>query len=104
MTDPWKIMKAWLTCNFRMGLTVSLRSRFSATAIIDHIARGMRSTICKTIVQNKGKVSILLDESTTVSDRSTLIVYLNGQLKTSGEPQFLFLDSVELTNGESLIS
>ena len=69
MTDPWKIMKAWLTCNFRMGLTwgVSLRSRFSATAIIDHIARGMRSTICKTIVQNKGKVSILLDESTTLT-------------------------------------
>ena len=84
-----------------VDMGVGLRSRFSATAIIDHIASEMCSTICKTIVQNKGKISILIDESTTVSDRSTLIVYLNGQLETSGEPQFLFLDLVELKNGES---
>ena len=36
-----------------------------------------------------------------MSDISTLIVYLKAQLETSGEPQFLFLDLVELTNGES---
>ena len=37
----------------------------------------------------------------SVGDISTLIVYLKAQLETSGEPQFLFLDLVELTNGES---
>ena len=78
-----------------------LRSRFSATAIIDHIANEMCSTICKTIKENNGKVSILIDESITGSDISTLIIYLNAQLETSGEPQFLFLELVELTNGES---
>ena len=36
-----------------------------------------------------------------MSDISTLIGYLKAQLETSGEPQFLFLDLVELTNGES---
>ena len=44
----------------------------------------------------------LIDESTTVSDISTLIVYLDAQLEISGEPQFLFLDLAELTNGESV--
>ena len=78
-----------------------LHSRFSTTAIIDHIAHEMRSTIYKTIKENKGKLSILIDESTTVCDISTLIVYLKAQLETSEELQFLFLDLVELTNGES---
>ena len=36
-----------------------------------------------------------------MSDISTLKVYLKAQLETSGEAQFLFLDMVELTNGES---
>jgi hypothetical protein len=39
-------------------------------------------------------------ESTTVSDISTLIVSFKAQLDMSGEPQFLFLYLVELTNGE----
>ncbi|KAI6661721.1 hypothetical protein LOD99_9908 [Oopsacas minuta] len=84
-----------------IDMGIGLHSRFSATAIIDHIAHDMRSTICKTIKQNQGKISILIDESCTISDISTLIIYLNAQLETSGEPQFLFLDLVELTNGGS---
>ncbi len=76
-----------------IDMGIGLHSRFSATTIIDHIANKMRSTICKTIKENKGKLSILIDESTTLSDISTLIVYFKGQ--------FLFLDLVELTNGES---
>ena len=84
-----------------VDMGTGLRSRFSATAIIDHIANEMRSTICKTIKENNGKVSILIVESTTGSDILTLIIYLNAQLETSGEPQFLFLDLVELRNGES---
>jgi hypothetical protein len=71
-----------------------------ATTIIDHIANEMHSTICKTIKESKWKLSILIDESTTVSGISTLIVYLKAQLEMSGEPQFLFLHLVELTNGE----
>ena len=37
-----------------------------------------------------------------MSDISTLIVYFKAQLEMSGEPQFLFLDLVELTNCESV--
>ncbi|XP_028394428.1 E3 SUMO-protein ligase KIAA1586-like [Dendronephthya gigantea] len=84
-----------------LDMGTGLHSRSSATAIIDHIAYEMRSTICKTIKENKGKVSILIDESTTVSGISTLIIYLKAQLERSGEAQFLFLDLVELTSGQS---
>ena len=96
-------MRDWLTCKFRMGSIWGLDCTCDSLqlAIIDHIAHQMRSMICKTIKENKGKLSILIDESTTVFDISILIVYLKAQLEKSGEPQFLFLDLVELTNGES---
>ncbi|KAI6658299.1 hypothetical protein LOD99_15568 [Oopsacas minuta] len=84
-----------------VDMGIGLHSRFSATALIDHIVHDMRSTICKNIKQNQGIISILIDDSCTISDISTLIIYLNVQLETSGEPQFLFLDLVKLTNVES---
>ena len=100
---PMSNHKELIDLQTRNGLDMGtgLHSRFSAAAIIDHIGHEMRSTICKSIKKNSGKLSILIDESTTVSDISTLIVYLDAQLEISGEPQFLFLDLVELTNGES---
>jgi len=51
-----------------------LRSRYSATAIINHVAREMRQKISQQIIKEDGKVSILIDESTTLSTRTTLIV------------------------------
>ena len=98
LNDHQELIHLQIQNGIDMG--IGLHSRFSATAIIDHIANEMRSTICKAIKESKGKLSILVDESTTVSDISTLIVYLKAQLEMSGEPQFLFLDLVELTNGE----
>ena len=41
----------------------------------------MRFTICKSIKKNNGKLSILIDVSTIVSDISTLVVYLDVQLE-----------------------
>ena len=73
-----------------------LRSHYSATAIISHVAREMRQKISQQIVKEDGKVSILIDESTTLSTRTTLIVHLNCQTKSSEEPHFLFLDLLEL--------
>ncbi|KAG8180548.1 hypothetical protein JTE90_018168 [Oedothorax gibbosus] len=51
-----------------------LRSRFSATNIIDHVAQEMKLKICKRIIEINGKISILFDESTTLSSKTTLIV------------------------------
>lgn len=98
LNDHQELIDLQIQNGIDMG--IGLHSRFSATTIIDHIANEMRSMVCTAIRESKGKLSILIDESTTVSDISTLIVYLKAQLEISGKPQFLFLDLVELTNGE----
>ena len=51
--------------------------RWSAKNIIGDIASEMRKKMCHQITATKGKVPVLLDESTTVGVQSTLIVYLN---------------------------
>ena len=99
LNDHQELIDLQIQNGIDMG--IGLRTRFSATKIIDHIANEMRSTMCKTFKESKGKLSILIDESSTKSDISTLIVYLKAQLEMSGEPQFLFLDLVDLKNGES---
>lgn len=53
-----------------------LHSRYSATEMIDCIANSMRKKLCTTIQENKLKISIILDESTTISRKSCLVLYI----------------------------
>lgn len=75
-----------------------LKSRFSATEIVKHIAEEMRRKACSRIIQIQGKISILIDESTTVSNKSTLIVYLKCETDKLSYPHFMFLDLVEIAD------
>ena len=75
-----------------------LRSRFTATNMVDHISSEMRKTVCSEIQKAEGKISILIDESTTVSNTSSLIIFLKCQSEKNGEPHFMFLDLIELEN------
>lgn len=74
---------------------VGLRSRYSATSIVVHIAEQMRKKVCQQIINAGGYISILVDESTTVSNKSTLIVYIKCTA-TASEPHLMFLELVEL--------
>ena len=56
-----------------------LRSRFSATNIWDHIAVEMKQRICTEILEGNRKISVLIDESTTLSKK----IYFNCVLKMS---------------------
>jgi len=56
----------------------------------------MRQKICQQIIKEDGKVYILIDESSTLSTRTTLIVHLRCQTKNSEEAYFHFLDLLEL--------
>ena len=79
MNGHQELINLQIQSGFKMR--TSLHSRFFAGAVIDHIGYEMRFTICKSIKKNNGKLSILIDESTIVSDTSTLIVYLDAQLE-----------------------
>ena len=78
------------------GAELGLRSRFSAVNIIDHISHKMRLKACSQIQKIKGKISVLIDKSTTLSNISTLILYLKCETSKSDDPLFLFLDLVEI--------
>jgi len=54
--------------------------------MVDHIARDMRKCACDQIRRVEGNISILNDESTTLSNKSALIVYLKCQSTMNGEP------------------
>ncbi len=79
-----------------LDLGPGLRSRFTATNMIGHIATEMRQSACSHIQKSGGKISVLIDESTTVSNKSALIIYLKCQSEVNGEPHFMFLDLIEL--------
>lgn len=73
-----------------------LRSRYSATQIVNHLSSEMRQRICKQIRNIDGKLSFLIDESTTLSRESALIIYIKVETSKSDEPHFIFLDLLEL--------
>lgn len=68
-----------------------LHSEFTATQIIDCIASEMKKKLCKAIVEQARKISVSIDESTTVSSHSVLIVYIRASMNRK-EPVTFFLD------------
>jgi len=58
------------------NLGTGLYSRFSATGMIDYTAKEMQFRPCKDILKNNQKLSIIIDESTTVSRKSCLLSHI----------------------------
>lgn len=75
-----------------------LHSANACINIVSHIANEMRKTLIDNIVNSKNKISLLIDESTTVSNRSTLIVIVRVVLPELSAPVSLFLDLIELSD------
>lgn len=81
------------TCN-NVDMGVILHSETSCRDIINSISSSMKFKICNNIVSNSSKFSVLVDESTTVSGKSCLIIHLSYVLQNI--PTVMFLDIVEL--------
>ena len=59
----------------------------------------MKQRICTEILEGNRKISVLFDESTILSKKSILVVYLKYQSVRFNEPRFIFLDLVKLQKG-----
>ena len=59
-----------------LDIGTCLHSRYAGTAMIDSIAEDMLKILCDSLIKNNQRVSIMLDESTTVSRKSCLVVYI----------------------------
>ena len=72
-----------------------LHSRYSATNIISHITREMRNKLVRSMITRGKKFSVLIDESTSLGNKSTLVVYIKVDLDGKG-PNYVFFDLIEL--------
>ena len=65
----------------------------------------MRKSLVKSLIDSGSKLSVLIDESTTVGKESALIVYVKAAIAGS-DPIFIFLDLIELEaqNSNSVVA
>lgn len=75
-----------------------LHSDNACANIVKHISEEMKKNVVKELVQSKSKISLIIDESTTISKKTTLIVYVRCCIEGVGMNSAinLFLDLVEL--------
>jgi deoxyhypusine synthase len=57
-----------------VNMGTSLHSRYSSTIIVEHIAKKMQTKLVDSIVSSSGKLSVLIDEATSLSHKSAFIV------------------------------
>jgi hypothetical protein len=78
-----------------IDLGQSMHSRFSGIRIAEHISEKIKIGIFSKIIDKNSKISVIVDESTTLSKVSVLVVYIQIELN---EPCMVFLDLIELEN------
>ena len=87
-----------------VDIGTTLHSDKSCQAILDHIGQEMRSKICEVIINDDlTKISVIIDESTSVSKKSALMIYIKVCLPDTVETvevenTTFYLDIVELDN------
>ena len=83
-----------------------LHSNVTAADIADHIADEMRKKLVCAVLDAKLPFSTLIDESTSLSQKSCLIVYLRCSVDNTCEPVCVFLDLLELdgTNADAIVA
>lgn len=65
------------------GEHIGLHSRFNANGIINYISDEMKNRVIRQIKRISDKISILIDESTSLRDTFILIVYLKCRTRSS---------------------
>jgi len=67
-----------------------LHSNMTATDVAEHIALEMQKKLVKAIIECKLPFSVLIDESTSLSQKSCLIVYIRCCVDECSEPTTVF--------------
>ncbi|XP_063788503.1 E3 SUMO-protein ligase KIAA1586-like [Pseudophryne corroboree] len=78
-----------------------LHSRMVCGDIIEHISAEMRKKIVSQIITKKTKITILVDEATTLSRKSTLVIFLKSSVDGVMNPVAFPLDLIELENASA---
>ena len=71
---------------------------------MNHISSDMKKSLVKTLILNNSKICLLVDESTRIGNKETLIVFIKASIDGTSLPIMfaLKLIDVEKTDAESL--
>ena len=97
-TDHPKLIDLQMLNGVNVGRV--LHSNVTCTEIINFISSEMRRALLASIKQSRTKLTVIVDESTSLSKRSCLIVYLRTSVHNS-DPLTFFLDLLELESTTS---
>lgn len=86
-----------------VDLGVSLHSRFIVPLVAKHISTEIRKTIFGKLINTSCKFSIIIDEASTISHKSVLVVYLKSEIHDCEDSVTVFIDLVELEGTTSEI-
>lgn len=81
----------------------SLHSRFIVPLVAKLISTEIRRIIFGKLINTGCKISIIIDEASTVSHKSVLVVYLKSEIQDSDDSVTVFIDLVELEGTTSEI-
>lgn len=95
-TDMPKLVDLHVNNGLEMGRI--LQTDKACSNIVDHISSEMRKKICKDIVDNRRKLCIIVDESTTISNKTMLVICLRAAIAHEDDIITFFFDIIELQN------
>ncbi|XP_068939594.1 E3 SUMO-protein ligase KIAA1586-like [Petaurus breviceps papuanus] len=83
-----------------------LHTRYSATRIAEHIAKEIKTKMFKNIIEENAKICIVIDETSAVSKKRALVIYLQCAVWSAPSPALLFVALKELvsTTAECIFS
>ena len=77
-----------------MDMGHGLHSCKSAVKIVDHIAKKIKSEVFAKITEQNRKICIIIDEASTISSKSVLIIFV--KIENKDFSPTIFLDLMEL--------
>lgn len=101
MNRPYTDLPQHVDCYQSNGVDMGrvLHSDMSCANIINSIASDMRSNLVQSILKSGSKITVLVDESTTVSGKSSLVIHLRSCI--NNKPTTLFLDILHLLSADA---
>lgn len=101
MNRPYTDFSDHIDCYKLNGVDVGvlLHTDKSCAAIINSISEDMKKTLLAHVLTNESKFSILIDESTTISNKTGLVIHLRACI--NGQPTTFFLDLVHLETSDA---
>lgn len=95
---PYVDMPKLVDLQIMNGLSMGrvLQTNKSCSTIIDHICFEMRKKLCSDLLENKRKICIIVDESTTLSQKTMLVICLRAAVVNNNEVITFFFNIIEV--------